>query len=366
MKRAQTDRTKLSPALLAWYDDHARDLPWRIKPSLSKEGKRNSAYQVWLSEIMLQQTTVATVRERFVTFLEQWPTLEAMAKAPRDDILAAWAGLGYYARARNLHKCAQVLVADYQGEFPHTQDALKSLPGIGDYTSAAIAAIAFDQKAIVMDGNIERVMARLFREATPLPKAKPALKQRLTSVWPGNRHGDFAQSLMDLGAQICRPKSPSCQQCPISQFCEGFAQGDAETFPVKLAKKKKPKRYGVAFLLINASGEIALERRSEKGLLGGMFGLPGSQWTSELTLKVNEQSGLHEDHLLAEQYAPIKAKWKFAGVAQHTFTHFHLELAIYSVRTRKKNIDPLSWHKIDNAGLPTVMKKGVEVGLKKL
>lgn len=295
---------------------------------------------------MLQQTTVATVAPRYAEFLRRWPTVGDMAAAPLDDILGQWAGLGYYARARNLHKCA-VEVAK-RGGFPDTEEKLKTLPGVGDYTAAAIAAIAFDKRAVVVDGNIERVVARLFAIETPLPAAKPEIKTRAEEIWPRKRSGDFAQGLMDLGAQICRPKSPSCLLCPVSSNCEALARGEQETFPKKTAKKEKPKRKGAAFALFNAKDEMLFERRSEKGLLGGMLGLPGTEWASELA-----------ENVFAD--APAKAKWKHVGEITHTFTHFHLTLDVYigaAPKGFRRNVNQ-QWIAPADAKLPTVMKKAV-------
>ncbi|MFZ5616057.1 MAG: A/G-specific adenine glycosylase, partial [Pseudomonadota bacterium] len=269
-------------SLLKWYDANARELPWRVGPEARKAGERPVPYRVWLSEIMLQQTTVATVRPRFNEFLARWPTVEAMAAASLDDVLGQWAGLGYYARARNLHKCA-VEVAR-AGGFPKTEEELRALPGVGQYTAAAIAAIAFDAPAIVMDGNIERVAARLFAIKTPLPKAKAELKEAIGAVWPEKRSGDFAQALMDLGAGVCSPRNPKCLLCPLSAHCEARAKGIAESLPRKAKRPEKPLRRGIAYALVNSKGEILFERRPEKGLLGGMLGLPGTEWMSLLPL----------------------------------------------------------------------------------
>lgn len=339
----------VSGALLAWYDRHARELPWRVGPKARKAGELPDPYAVWLSEIMLQQTTVATVGPRYAEFLSRWPDVKAMAAAHLDDILGEWAGLGYYARARNLHKCAVVVAEEHDGVFPDTEERLRALPGIGAYTAAAIAAIAFDRRAIVIDGNIERVVSRLYEIATPLPAAKEEIRERLEDIWPKKRSGDFAQSLMDLGAAICRPKAPSCLLCPISENCAAQQAGTQETFPVKAAKKAKPNRVGAAFALMNAKGEVLFERRPEKGLLGGMLGLPGTEWKESLNGDVFES-------------APANAKWQKTGEATHTFTHFHLTLDVYAGAAPKgfrKGADH-QWIKPDEARLPTVMKKAVK------
>ncbi len=341
---------EISRDLLRWYERHARELPWRIRPQARKAGKRPDPYAVWLSEIMLQQTTVATVAPRYAEFLKRWPTVEAMAAASLDDVLGQWAGLGYYARARNLHKCAVAVTA--RGGFPDTEDALKTLPGIGDYTAAAIAAIAFGERAVVVDGNVERVVARLFAIETPMPSAKPEIKQRAGAIWSAKRSGDFAQALMDLGAQICRPKAPSCLLCPISSACEAFSRGAPEAFPKKAPKKKKPQRVGAVFALTNAKGEMLFERRPEKGLLGGMLGLPGTGWAAEMP-----------DGALT--MAPANAKWKRKGDITHIFTHFHLTLDVYVGAAPKgfRRNARQQWLAPEAAKLPTVMKKAVGLAI---
>ncbi|WDI32280.1 A/G-specific adenine glycosylase [Hyphococcus flavus] len=340
----------VSRALLRWYDKNARSLPWRIGPAARKAGKRPDPYAVWLSEIMLQQTTVATVAPRYSEFLKRWPTVDDMAAAPLDDILGQWAGLGYYARARNLHKCAVEVAAC--GGFPDTEEALRELPGIGQYTAAAVAAIAFDKRAVVIDGNVERVVSRLCAIDTPMPAAKPVIKTQAEKIWPQKRSGDFAQGLMDLGAEICRPKSPSCLICPISSACEALAQGKQEYFPVKAPKKEKPHRKGVIFALINTKGEMLFERRPEKGLLGGMLGLPGSDWAPVPPSKIFES-------------APLKARWNHIGNITHTFTHFHLMLDVYIAKAPKgfRRVADQKWIAPSQAKLPTVMKKAVSLAM---
>jgi A/G-specific adenine glycosylase len=342
----------IAPALLRWYDKHARALPWRIGPKARKAGARADPYAVWLSEIMLQQTTVATVGPRYAEFLQRWPDVKAMAASPLDDILGAWAGLGYYARARNLHKCAVVVARDHGGNFPDTEEGLRTLPGVGAYTAAAIAAIAFDRRAVVVDGNIERVVARLFEIETPLPAAKTEIKRRADAIWPAKRSGDFAQALMDLGAGVCRPKSPSCLICPIADHCGARASATQENYPLRAAKKPKPRRTGAIFAMTNAKGEMLFERRPEKGLLGGMMGLPGTPWAEDLS----------EDVFA---HAPVRAKWKKAGEATHTFTHFHLTLDVYAAPAPKafrKRADQ-QWIALDDAKLPTVMRKAMRAAL---
>lgn len=346
--KGKNNSAALSGSLLDWYDGNARVLPWRIGPMARRAGKRPDPYAVWLSEIMLQQTTVATVAPRYAAFLARWPTVEALAAAPLDDVLGEWAGLGYYARARNLHKCA-VAVAG-MGGFPDTEELLKELPGVGDYTAAAIAAIAFDRRAIVIDGNIERIIARLFAIETPLPVAKAEIKARAADVWPDRRSGDFAQGLMDLGAGLCRPKKPTCLLCPLKDHCAARAAGIAETLPKKAAKKPRPTRRGAVFALVNGKGEILFERRAEKGLLGGMLGLPGTEWSMR-----------PEGEVVAS--APMPADWRKAGEAQHTFTHFHLMLDVFLARVPKgfRRRSDQQWIKPVDAKLPTVFKKAVDV-----
>lgn len=349
MSKASKKKSPIAAALLAWYDKHARDLPWRIGPKERNNGARPDPYAVWLSEIMLQQTTVATVGPRYAEFLTRWPTVKDMAAAAQEDILGQWAGLGYYARARNLHKCAVAVATEHAGVFPDTEEALRALPGIGDYTAAAIAAIAFDRRAIVIDGNIERVVTRLYEIETPLPAAKAEIRKKLEKIWPEKRSGDFAQSLMDLGASVCRPKAPSCLLCPISGNCAAQKAGTQEKFPVKAAKKAKPNRLGAVFALTNAKGEMLFERRPEKGLLGGMLGLPGTDWKEKLNGDVFAS-------------APTNAIWKKTGEATHTFTHFHLTLDVYvglAPKGFRKAADQ-QWIKPDEARVPTVMKKAVK------
>ncbi len=328
--------------LLQWYDQNARVLPWRaISP------RRMTPYKVWLSEIMLQQTTVAAVKDYFLKFTAIWPTVEALAAAPLDDVLKAWAGLGYYARARNLHKCAQVVVREYGGVFPTGLEALQALPGIGPYTAGAIAAIAFDQPFAAVDGNVERVISRLDAIETPLPLSKPQIKIRAQSLMPRHRAGDFVQALMDLGATVCTPRSPNCLICPWTDECAGRSTGVAATLPRKLPKKKVPTRRGHAYFAVSAHNRVLLRRREEKGLLGGMTEVPGSDWAEELT----------------EMLPPIPADWKKrAGVVEHTFTHFHLEVTVW-VATGVREVLPdesyrwVAMSEVDGEALPTVMRK---------
>lgn len=341
-KQALTLRRAAS-ALLDWYDSHARDLPWRAGPAARAQGAIPDPYAVWLSEVMLQQTTVAAVSSRFRDFLARWPTIEALAAAPLDEVLSEWAGLGYYARARNLHNCARIVVA--RGAFPDTEEELRKLPGIGAYTAAAVAAIAFDKPAIVVDGNVERVMARWFAVETPLPAAKPKLREVAASLWPKTRSGDFAQALMDLGAAICTPRAPDCRACPISASCRAFGRGEVNAFPKRAAKKQRPTRYGAAFVVFSEHRKVIVERRPEKGLLGGMLGFPGTPWGE----KVSD----------AMSYAPIAGNWVHTGKITHAFTHFHLHLDVYRTMAPpgiRRRADQ-KWISCKGARLPTVMQK---------
>lgn len=263
--------------LLGWYDRMARPLPWRVSPSARASGVRPDPYRVWLSEVMLQQTTVAAVIPYFRTFTARWPDIESLASAPEAEVMAAWAGLGYYARARNLIACAREVAAG-GGRFPDTEEGLRALPGIGAYTAAAVAAIAFDRPAVVVDGNVERVMARVFAVETPLPQAKPELKALAAQLTPAERPGDYAQGVMDLGATVCVPRRPACGICPWVDRCAGRAEGIAEDLPRRAEKRPKPLRHGVAFCAVRDDGAVLLERRPARGLLGGMLGLPGSDW----------------------------------------------------------------------------------------
>ncbi len=334
-----------SQRLLAWYDRHRRDLPWRAAP-----GRRADPYRVWLSEVMLQQTTVAVVISYFEQFVARWPTVGALAASDLDDVLAAWAGLGYYARARNLHKCAQTVAEQHGGRFPDTEQALRALPGLGAYTAAAVAAIAFDQPAVVVDGNVERVMARLFAVETPLPAAKVQLRELAAGLSPKQRPGDYAQAAMDLGATICTPTSPKCLLCPWSDRCAAYARGDAETLPRRAQKKAKPIRHGVAFWIEREDGAVLLRRRPPRGLLGGMVEVPSTDWSDTMP-----------DPDTARDQAPIAADgWTpLPGVVRHTFTHFHLELSVLRARAGEVARDAL-WclpDDLGDRGLPSLMRK---------
>ena len=337
--------------LLDWYDRHRRDPPWRAPP-----GVRPDPYRVWLSEIMLQQTTVAAVTPRFEAFLARWSDVHALAAADRDDVLDAWAGLGYYARARNLHRCAQAVVADHGGDFPDTEPDLATLPGIGPYTAAAIAAIAFNRPAAAVDGNVERVIARLERIETPLPAAKPLIRKATETLVPAERPGDFAQALMDLGATICTPRKPACALCPWRDDCAARRTGDAEALPRKAARAARPKRRAMLFWL-RAGDDVLLRRRPEDGLLGGMLELPSTPWREAA------MPGL-EDGM---QHAPAGADWRLlGGRVRHVFTHFELELAVACATiplAATRGIDGL-WSPLDHLDrLPTVMRKAARHAL---
>jgi A/G-specific adenine glycosylase len=311
-------------ALLAWYDRHRRILPWRAGP-----GERPDPYRVWLSEIMLQQTTVKTVAPYYARFVRRWPDIHSLAAAPLQDVLKTWAGLGYYARARNLHACAQVVTETHGGRFPSSEVELLALPGIGPYTAAAIAAIAFDHHAMPVDGNIERIVARLFAVEEPLPGAKPKIRRLAETLTPERRSGDFAQGLMDLGASICTPARPACALCPLSDECKARRRGDPEIFPVKATKVKGRLRRGAAFVALRADGCVLLRSRPMKGLLGGMTELPTTDWTPDF----DERTARAQ----APRFSPLRnaasLKWRrVSGSVTHVFTHFPLELVIYTAR----------------------------------
>lgn len=344
--------------LLDWYDSNARTLPWRVSPKDRALGEVPDPYRVWLSEVMLQQTTVATVKSYFENFIGKWPTVEDLAAATDDDVMRAWAGLGYYSRARNLKKCAETVATIHNGRFPDTEKDLLDLPGIGPYTAAAIAAIAFDRRSVVVDGNVERVMARLFRIEEPLPGSKPAIRERMDALTLPGRPGDFAQAVMDLGATICSPKRPACGICPWMTVCIGRRDGVAEHLPYKQPKKKKPTRYGIAVVYRRQDGAVLLRRRPPTGLLGGMSEIPGSEW--------QEGAAPAAEHLLAGHKGSF---WQAPSPVRHTFTHFHLELTVYAVGVEQNHVPPDGhwWSSGDTVmeeALPTVMKKALAAGLK--
>lgn len=328
-------------ALLRWYDQAARVLPWRISPSDRAAGASADPYRVWMSEVMLQQTTVAAVKDYFHRFTTRWPTIEALAAAQDADVMAEWAGLGYYARARNLLACARAVVQ--LGGFPTDREGLRALPGIGAYTSAAIAAIVWDHPETVVDGNVERVVARLMAVKDPLPQSKPKLARLAERFTPQHRPGDFAQAMMDLGATICTPRNPKCQVCPLSGFCAAYAQDLATSLPVKTPKATKPTRKGIAYVAIRADGAPLLELRPPKGLLGGMTGWPGSDWSDAPT-----------------PAPPLTADWAhLPGIVKHTFTHFHLELSVAIARASHDDVPFTGAFEpsFDPGNLPTVMRK---------
>lgn len=306
----------LRAALLDWYDANARDLPWRTGPAAGMAGVRSDPYRVWLSEVMLQQTTVPHATPYFLGFTQRWPTVSDLAAVEDGDLMAAWAGLGYYARARNLLACARAVAGQHRGVFPDTEAGLLALPGVGAYTAAAVAAIAFDRPSNVVDGNVERVMARLFAVEEPVPGSKPELKRLAGELVTDDRPGDWAQALMDLGATVCRPKAPLCDRCPISDFCQGLKTGAPETYPRKTKKADRPRRHGVAYVLTR-DGATALVRREPKGLLGGMLALPTSEWRATPFSPAE-----------ALEAAPVAAAWRAVGEVEHVFTHFSLTLTV--------------------------------------
>jgi A/G-specific adenine glycosylase len=332
--------------LLHWYDRHARDMPWRTSPAARQTGAWPDPYRIWLSEVMLQQTTVAAVTAYFQRFTARWPTVADLAAAEDGDVMGEWAGLGYYARARNLLKCARVVVADHGGQFPEDHAALLNLPGIGPYTAAAISAIAFDAPEVVVDGNVERVMARLHDIHTPLPAAKPELIAAATALTPQHRSGDYAQAVMDLGATICTPRSPACGICPWRTPCVARVAGTAAELPKKIPKKPKPVRLGIAYVVQRSDGAILLERREDRGLLGGMLGWPGSNWGEAPPTPA----------------PPLEAEWQALNEeARHTFTHFHLRLAIEVAQVGMEAAPPIGQFvqlaDFQPAQLPTLMRK---------
>jgi len=344
----------IAPALLAWYDRHARALPWRVSPLARADGASNDPYRVWLSEIMLQQTTVQTVKPYFEAFIERWPGVIDLAAADTEDVMKAWAGLGYYSRARNLKKCAEMVAGEHGGHFPATEDGLRALPGIGPYTAAAIAAIAFDQPAAVVDGNIERVFSRLYQIETPLPAAKVEIRELVGRATPLERPGDFAQGLMDLGATICTPQRPACVLCPLTAYCGARHAGRQQEFPVKAPKKPKPMRRGAAFVAERADGAVLLVKRPDKGLLGGMSGIPTSDWT------------VRADGATGKGAAPFAAGWRDKGVISHVFTHFELRLEVFHAVVSDEP-DHAGWwsarESLSGEALPTVMKKALSAAL---
>ena len=341
MPDVSADIVLIRARLLAWYDAHARSLPWRAAVGAA----RSEPYRVWLSEVMLQQTTVPHATPYFHAFTTRWPSVHDLAAAEDADVMAAWAGLGYYARARNLLACARAVANDHGGIFPDTEAGLLALPGVGAYTAAAVAAIAFDRAANVVDGNVERVMARLFAVETPVPAARPELRRLAELFVTDERPGDWAQALMDLGATVCRPKSPSCGACPVADRCQGLAGGDPTRFPVKAKKAERPHRHGFAYVLFDDQGRVAVQTRPDKGLLGGMLGLPTSDWTTPAP----------------PDQPPVRGEWRTAGAVDHVFTHFSLTLTVRTAQGRAED-GPWRWMPVETAraALPTVFAKALD------
>ncbi|MEF3367580.1 A/G-specific adenine glycosylase [Methylocystis sp. 9N] len=351
MIKPRGESAKPGAALIAWYDANRRDLPWRARP-----GESADPYAVWLSEIMLQQTTVATVKGYYAKFLARWPSLEALAAAPQDEVLAQWAGLGYYARARNLHTCARAVVADFGGRFPREEEALRLLPGVGPYTAAAIAAIAFNEPAVAVDGNVERVVARLHAIDAPPRAVKPLIREKAAALATPSRAGDFVQALMELGAVICVPRAPDCAACPLAPFCAARRESAQEKYPVREAKRAKPQRRGAIFIL-RRGDDVLLRRLPPRGLFGGMNAFPSTPLTEDAGAK----------DLLG--FAPCPARWRaLEEPVAHVFTHFALEATVFVAQTRAKAPPPdCRWaarRDLDKEGLPTLMRKAaIRAGL---
>ncbi len=336
-------------SLLAWYDRHQRILPWR-----ARSGAVADPYHVWLSEIMLQQTTVGAVGPYFRKFLNRWPTIRHLARASRDNILRMWAGLGYYRRAHLLHECAKTIVRDHDGEFPQTEAELKALPGFGPYTAAAVASIAFGGRANVVDGNVERVIARIHAVRTPLPQAKTELRALAETLLPDDRFGDYAQALMDLGATICTPRKPKCGLCPWNKSCRAHDLGIEESLPRRTKAKAKPVRRAIAFFAVNGKGEVLLRRRPKEGLLGGMMEIPSSQW----------REGAMPDLAEVAKQSPVRARWQLLpGFVSHTFTHFEFEIAV-AVGHVARPVGGywVALERLNDEALPSVMRKIVRRG----
>src|ERR1700676_2510960 len=353
-REAAYNATARPALLLEWYDRHRRRLPWRPPP-----GERADPFAVWLSEIMLQQTGVKTVGPYFEKFMRRWPDVAALGRASLDDVLRMWAGLGYYSRARNLHACAVAVLRDHGGVFPDSEEGLRALPGIGPYTAAAIAAIAFDRRTMPVDGNIERVVARLYAVEEQLPQAKPLIQQLATTLLGASRAGDSAQALMDLGASICTPKKPACALCPLNGDCISRARGDQESFPRKAPKKTGTLRRGAAFV-VSRGDQLLVRTRAEKGLLGGMTEVPTSDWLAA------------QDDKAALKQAPVVksiTRWhRRAGVVTHVFTHFPLELVVYTADAAARTRPPegMRWvplATLADEALPNVMRKAIAHGL---
>ncbi len=358
IQRSSRAGSATAPALLTWYDNERRDLPWRYKP-----GAEPDPYRVWLSEIMLQQTTVKAVIPYFEKFLMRWPTVSDLAAADENSVLEEWAGLGYYSRARNLHACAVQIANECGGQFPAEETELRKLPGIGPYTSAAIAAIAFGKTATPVDGNVERVVSRLFAVEQPMPQSKPRLRELASRLTPKERAGDFAQAMMDLGATVCTPKRPSCLMCPLHSQCDAHALGLAAKLPAKMPKPNRPVRYGFAFVALSETGQLLLRRRPEKGLLARMMEVPSTEWRDALPAASE-----------VLRTAPVRSEWwSVPGTVVHTFTHFRLEMQVYrtivprdAALTFWADAGRCSWvsrHELKQQALPSVMRKIIAHGL---
>ena len=334
--------TDTASRLLAWYGDNARDLPWRVPPGQALPSDADWPYRVWLSEIMLQQTTVAAVKAYFAAFIARWPNVAALAAAEDAEVMQAWAGLGYYARARNLLATARAVVRDHDGRFPADEAMLRTLPGVGDYTAAAIAAFAFGRHAIVIDGNVERVITRLRCIDTPLPAGRADIRRVLEGLTPAAA-GDFAQALMDLAGRICTPREPRCLICPLQPDCAGAASGEPTRWPVKAAKRPRPTRQGTAWW-IEAQGAVLTVIRPARGLLGGMWALPSSDWRDGDTPPA----------------PPMPGNWRAVGAVTHGFTHFELVLTLRVLHLPARPALAGEWvvvDEIDRAGLPTLFQK---------
>jgi len=348
MPTPSIDIPQLRHTLLDWYDKQGRALPWRIRPEDRQAGQCADPYAIWLSEIMLQQTTVPHATPYWLRFLELWPSVHDLAQAPRDDVMREWAGLGYYARARNLHACAIQVAEELKGQFPDNYDGLLALPGIGDYTANAILAAAFNKPASVVDGNVERVITRLFRIQEKLPKSKTGIKKRAAKIADPSRSGDYAQAIMDLGATLCSPKSPDCPSCPWAWACQAKTEGDMERYPLKAKKKPKPMRHGIAWL-VSRGDRVWLRQRADKGLLGGMMEVPSTPWTEEK----NGRAG--------GDIPPFDADWADKGEVKHVFTHFELRLSVHCAEAAPTwEPDEGLWAdtgKLHEYALPSVMKK---------
>ncbi|RCK99995.1 MAG: A/G-specific adenine glycosylase [Candidatus Tokpelaia sp. JSC189] len=343
----------IASKLLDWYDRYHRILPWRVTPAEQASGIKPDPYQIWLSEIMLQQTTVEAVKSYFTRFLNQWPNIKALSRASQDDILKIWAGLGYYSRARNLKACADKIVANHDSHFPQTLEGLRALPGIGDYTAAAIAAIAFSKPHAVVDGNVERIVSRLFCIRIALPAAKKEIWTHTQAITQHNRPGDFAQAMMDLGSSICTPKRPSCFICPLNDSCLALETDEPENFPLKMPKTEKSMRTGIAFVALSENGRVYLQKRQEKGLLGGMSEVPNhfASKASKTDLSL----------------APFTGTWIYRGDIIHAFTHFTLSMSVYMADNLAESSGKNGWwvrtEELNREALPTVMKKALAKAL---